>query len=389
MKMGKQLFFILVCTLLAIQSSANQTINTVSYLIIDYSTTFQNNDDPTASSIFEKALAYYNKKDYVHALPLFKQAGEKGHAESLYYVGMMYFYGKGVSDPDDHSISTKWYKRAAEKGHPLAQCCLSEAYMNGYGIPKDELEGFRWLEKAAEQGVPSAQSIVSHVYYHGEHGLPKDIFKAIKYGKAAAEQGESYAKSILKNIYDDYGDELVAIESYSHIKDPKKNPMSPGNSFVKALKHFQEKEYREAIKYFRISAVQGDISALFNLGQIYYHGYGVPKDYLAAFQYYINAAKLGDPKSQYLIGYMYYDGIGIENNFEEASKWFIKSASQNYPKAQYYLGNMYSDGKGVVKDLNLAYKYLQQASESNDEISKDAELALLFLISTTLNDTIK
>ena len=41
-------------------------------------------------------------------------------------------------------------------------------------------------------------------------------------------------------------------------------------------------DYKEAVKWYRLSAEQGDREAQYNLGNRYYHGQGVPQDYLSA-----------------------------------------------------------------------------------------------------------
>ncbi|MCA8835846.1 MAG: sel1 repeat family protein [Proteobacteria bacterium] len=52
-------------------------------------------------------------------------------------------------------------------------------------------------------------------------------------------------------------------------------------------------DYREAVKWFRLSAEQGHESGQYNLGGGYHFGNGVPKDYVLAYMWYNLAASNG------------------------------------------------------------------------------------------------
>ncbi|WP_394761985.1 tetratricopeptide repeat protein [Phenylobacterium sp.] len=51
-------------------------------------------------------------------------------------------FGRGV--PRDLAQSAYWYRRAAERGHPIAISMLIAAYRNGEGVPIDLAEAVRW-----------------------------------------------------------------------------------------------------------------------------------------------------------------------------------------------------------------------------------------------------
>ena len=53
-------------------------------------------------------------------------------------------------------------------------------------------------------------------------------------------------------------------------------------------------DYKQAVKWFRLSAEQGNASAQYNLGVMYAQGKGVPKDYVMAHMYWNIAAVSGD-----------------------------------------------------------------------------------------------
>ena len=52
--------------------------------------------------------------------------------------------------------AVKWFRRAAEQGVAQAQFSLGVRYLDGLGVPKDEVQAAAWLILAAANGVPAA-----------------------------------------------------------------------------------------------------------------------------------------------------------------------------------------------------------------------------------------
>jgi TPR repeat protein len=53
------------------------------------------------------------------------------------------------------------------------------------------------------------------------------------------------------------------------------------------------KNYREAERWFRLAAEQGDATAQANLGLLYANGYGLPRDYVQAYIWFSRAGAQG------------------------------------------------------------------------------------------------
>ena len=77
---------------------------------------------------------------------------------------------------------------------------------------------------------------------------------------------------------------------------------------------------------------------------------GVPQDYKEAVKWYRLAAEQGDATAQYNLGIMYDNGQGVPQDYKEAIKWYRLAAEQGNAKAQYNLGAMYDNGEGVPQD---------------------------------------
>ena len=109
-------------------------------------------------------------------------------------------------------------------------------------------------------------------------------------------------------------------------------------------------------------AEQGDIDALYKLGNIYRMGDGVPRDAVEAVKWYRLAAENGKAWAGYNLGVMYSFGDGVPENDAEAVKWYRLAAEQGYALAQYNLGGMYSRGDGVPVNNIRAYVWWSVSS---------------------------
>lgn len=97
--------------------------------------------------------AYY-QGDYATALRKFQPLAEQGDAEAQYYLGSLYYYGKGVEK--NYVEAKKWYRKAAAQGHAGAQEKLGEMYEKGVDVPQDHIAAYMWFYLAAIQGDQQA-----------------------------------------------------------------------------------------------------------------------------------------------------------------------------------------------------------------------------------------
>ena len=143
----------------------------------------------------------------------------------------------------------------------------------------------------------------------------------------------------------------------------------------------ERQDDREAVKWFRMAAEQGDANAQFNLGFMYATGTGVPQDNREAVKWYRLAAEQGLANAQDNLGFMYATGTGVPENNREAVKWFRMAAKQGDANAQDNLGLAYTNGEGVPQDNISAYAWMSLAAigvEINT-VSARTHLALLRL----------
>ncbi|RLB71806.1 MAG: hypothetical protein DRH07_05860, partial [Deltaproteobacteria bacterium] len=86
------------------------------------------------------------------------------------------------------------------------------------------------------------------------------------------------------------------------------------------------------------------------------------QDNREAVKWYRKAAEQGDAKAQFNLGLMYVKGNGVTLDHVEAVKWYRKAAEQGVAKAQIKLALMYAKGDGVTQDYSMAHMFCDIAA---------------------------
>lgn len=129
----------------------------------------------------------------------------------------------------------------------------------------------------------------------------------------------------------------------------------------------------EAIKWYRLSAQQGDRVAQNNLATFLWDE--SPEE---AIQWYILSAEQGLPFAQEVLGDIYSGKFTIsgitDHQYRDDPKavtWYMKAAQKGFPIACHRLGDMYAAGQGVSPDFNQAVFWYRKAAENNYEPSQE------------------
>ncbi len=122
-------------------------------------------------------------------------------------------------------------------------------------------------------------------------------------------------------------------------KDSQKIKKDPSATFALAWMHFRgyggaEQSDEETIKYLEYAGKQDHVLALYNLGQIYYFGYGAEEDEKKALDYYEKAGRKGMAEGYYYMGKIYEEGKQLEADKKKAIKWYEKAAKEGYQLAK-------------------------------------------------------
>ncbi|KAF7367526.1 hypothetical protein MSAN_00815600 [Mycena sanguinolenta] len=76
-------------------------------------------------------------------------------------------------------------------------------------------------------------------------------------------------------------------------------------------------------------AVQTElVLAIYEVGQCFFHGWGIPKDQKMGVSYYAVAARMGDADAQMDLGFCLANGKGTKKDRKEAAKWYRAAVAQ-------------------------------------------------------------
>lgn len=204
--------------------------------------------------LFYKLNGFCNDLFIKTGVEIIKNGAEKGDSISQFAFGCYYaglkFNIDGKWD-DYHTIdggnidrvkAAYWYLQSANQGYSNAMGNLGDAYMNGYGVSRDERKGLELIQKAADNGNAFFQRVLGDYYMDGiivevgshkvvtgyywdwdddEYGnfgkhkhantktvsdyktiLAPDIKQAQYWWKIAADNGDEDAKERLQRIYE-------------------------------------------------------------------------------------------------------------------------------------------------------------------------------------------
>ncbi|KAG1725588.1 uncharacterized protein EDB91DRAFT_1062153 [Suillus paluster] len=78
-----------------------------------------------------------------------------------------------------------------------------------------------------------------------------------------------------------------------------------------------------------VKAVRSElVLAIYEVGQCFFHGWGIAKDHKMAVSYYRVAANLGDADAQEDLGFCLANGKGCKKDKKEAAKWYRAAVEQ-------------------------------------------------------------
>ena len=101
------------------------------------------------------------------------------------------------------------------------------------------------------------------------------------------------------------------------------------SNYQKGIRHYKPDDVAAAVRELEPLAEQGNAEAQFNLGSLYYQGWGVPQDYKEAAQWMRKAAEQGHVFAQATLGSLYAEGVrGVEKDYPQALMWFICAAAR-------------------------------------------------------------
>ncbi|HEY6271348.1 MAG TPA: caspase family protein [Terriglobales bacterium] len=138
---------------------------------------------------------------------------------------------------------------------------------------------------------------------------------------------------------------------------------------AEAKKLLQASQFTQALALFRASASAGDPEAMYYMGRVYDHGWGVPVDYSQARPWYEKGAAAGNAEAMASLGYLYGTGHGVTQDYTVARQWYEKGAAAGDRLAMNNLGVLYDSGRGVPQDSAQALQWFEKAAAAGNEVA--------------------
>ncbi|QJE01942.1 hypothetical protein HH212_19535 [Massilia forsythiae] len=293
-----------------------------------------------------------DRRDYARALALLTAAYKKiGYDEAALALAKMHLYGMGT--PRDTGEAVRWLRLVADgRFDPAsdglrfdpkepqfmtekveAAFMLARIHERGIGIKPDPDQARKWYARAADFGFVPARDILGQAWLAG-YGGPRDARKGQAYLQDAARAGYVSAQYNLARLYyrgDGSGDGAVP------------------------------RDLKQAGAWFDAAARAGHPGALFAAGRMFDLGEGVPADPKRAIVYYKEAALKGNGDAEFALGTFFYEGEQVPKNLDTARKLFDAAARQGQADAMFSLGAMAANGEGGPADQAMAWVWFSLA----------------------------
>lgn len=337
---------------------------------------------------------------------LFKKASEAGHDKSQYNLGLI--YKNKMTNHFNSTEAIKWFTESAEQENADSMYELGKIYSDAELVTANNKKSEYWFEKAykkyttlSAQGDSSAKYMIARMLENGQ-GVKKNIPKAFLIYEEVAELGNPDHQHDLAENY-----ELGHLYQTNNKKALKwyRKAASQGHipSMYKLAKHlFYRKNngsdlteanslFDKVRKSLEIRSKQNDGYALFELGEYYSLGQGVPVDTIKAKEMYDLAVEF-DPSYIPEILFYYQEGLSVfpkdSQKVSELSKVYIeyleKEASLGDLAIQLLLGKVYLKSPYVKLNKSRSDYWLKKAIKelekkaSYGNSSAMGELALLY-----------
>ncbi len=272
-------------------------------------------------------------------------------------------------------------RKRAEEGDAAMQCLYGMALLNGSAGRTDRAEGEEWLRKSAEAGDPRGEFEYGRLLFLGL-GRERAQEASLPYLRAAAKRGSRDAAYFLGTALL-VGDNvpMEPVEGRKWLEAAAEAGLVDAQSDMGIALYSGiggvERNFTEAMRWFRLAARQGHGDSANKLGVMYRHGNGVEPDPEQAILWFTFGAALGDMYAQFNLANSYMNGEWVARDYLQAARWYEQSARRGSADSQYYLGCLYAEGIGVEKDLGRAREWLSQAHR-NGYVKAEELLERLF-----------
>ncbi|GEM_PF-3666611 len=316
-----------------------------------------------ANAQYGAGYVHYRSKQYDKARLWFEKAARHDTASALHFLGWMHANGLGV--PKDQQKALRHYERGAALGYAASQNNLAYAYQYGKGVVMNISRAEEFYKLSAAQNYKSALRNIALMYRDNPSfflNMRKAQYWINRAAQAGVKNAESDKAKINARIPADGQREINSCDRFAALaSDPSKPKHVPGITFkqVDALiaidvcsQAIDNSPQTERFKY--------------QLGR----AYDIQKNYDQAVQWYKAAAEDGHAIAQFTLGWIYLYAEWIDHDRDKAVKLLTLAAKQKLPQAQFHLGKLYFLGDGVREDRDRGIALLKQAAKQDNKSAR-------------------
>ncbi len=258
----------------------------------------------------------------------------KAHPDIWGYADKL---GRALYQQGDYHEAIGWLRKAADRGVAGAMNMLTDAYVNGHGVPVDYQMALQWSQKAVLLKYAPAYYSLGLLHMLG-YGVPRNDARAVNWFSKAAHAGHAGAMNLI--------------------------------GFALWNGRGIERDQRQGVAWYRKSATKGSAAAMNNLGLAYRLGRGVDRNDTQAVSWYRKAANKGDRAALFNLAISYYSGRGVKKNLPTALRYLKRATAREHPRAMAFLGLLYARGYGVKRNTGKAVDLAYRALKAGDAFAR-------------------
>lgn len=363
-------------------------------------------------------IIFYRRKEYKQALQWFSYAEKKGDPVALFYLGTLYWLGRGLIKNDAKAINyltqasranhviagdascnlgnihfegqgsiaknpalaAEFYLLAAKSGNVFAQVKLAKQYFFGWGIDQEEAKAFYWFKEAALAGELIAEYYLGYCYETGR-GVTLNLAEAKRWYEKSAEQGDLDAqlKLAYAQIEGFFGEKNLE-QGLNKLEQLAAKNHPPSLFFLGEflLEEGSRQDVPRGLDAIVKAAQFGEILAQKALGRLYWTDQYTQSDKAKALYWLREAAKQKDPEALYDLAVLLEEQTEY-SSVQESLTCLMESAQLGFASAQYLLASIYLEGDATLpQNIDKAVELLEPLANQGHP---EAQFSLAILYS--------
>jgi TPR repeat protein len=281
------------------------------------------------------------------AVGWFRQAAERGDAESIYWMGNILLYGAGV--PADRERAIAWLDRVDGEMSGAARYDLAFAHLTADPEGGDRVRAAAELERAASGAEPHVRAMTQLGWLRVVDSTTEEeardgwswIDRAAAHGldQLAYLFGAGESSAAGRRLLDV---DLARLERRAAGGSPSAQALLARFGFEGVRS--EEPDAARVVALARSAAESGERHAMRLLGQASRSGYGMAADPAARIAWFRRGAEAGETFCMMWLGQILLDGKELPGDRAAGLRWLERSAAAGNYWATSTLGYVYDEG---------------------------------------------